>query len=184
MQQRAKRTQLSIKEILRILSGKGRTLLLILLSLPFCQPIQIPGLSTPFGLIIAFFGIRMTFGKRIWLPRKLLAKKISPSTLKKITNKTLLLIRKLRPFIRPRFTWACHSRIMSRGNGLIFFILGVFLALPLPIPFSNLSAAWSIVLIALGVLEDDGIFILIGYLIILFTLAFILLMFLTLKNVF
>jgi hypothetical protein len=65
---------LSLFEIMGILSGKGRTLLLILLSLPFCQPIQIPGMSTPFGLMIAFIGFRMSFGKNAWLPKKVMSK--------------------------------------------------------------------------------------------------------------
>ncbi len=184
LRQEAKGKPLSIAEILRILSGKGRSLILILLSIPFCQPIQIPGLSIPFGLAIAFIGLRIVFGKRIWLPKKLLAKKISSPIFKKITDKTLALVRKIKPWVHPRLIGVCHSPFMEKGNGLIIFILGVFLALPLPIPLSNLTAAWSIFLVALGVLEDDGIFVLIGYLLSLLTVTFFLLMALTTKNIF
>jgi hypothetical protein len=184
LQQEAKGKSLFIAEILRILSGKGRSLILILLSIPFCQPIQIPGLSTPFGLAIAFIGLRIVFGKRIWLPKKLLEKKIPILTFEKIMDKTLALVRKIKPWIHPRLTWMCHSPFMERGNGLIIFILGIFLALPLPIPLSNLTAAWSIFLVALGGLEDDGVFVLIGYLLSLLTVMFFLLMGLTTKNIF
>ena len=184
LRQEAKGEPLSIAEILRILSGKGRSLILILLSIPFCQPIQIPGLSTPFGLAIAFIGLRIVFGKRIWLPKKLLAKKIPYPTFEKITDKTLALAKKIKPWIHPRLIWMCHSPFMKKGNGLIVLILGIFLALPLPIPLSNLTAAWSIFLVALGVLEDDGVFVLIGYLLSLLTVTFFLLMGLTTKNIF
>lgn len=184
LRQEAKGTPLSIAGILRILSGKGRSLILILLSLPFCQPIQIPGLSTPFGAAIAFIGLRIVFGKRIWLPQKLLVKKIPPHTFEKITDKTLSLVRKIKPWIHPRLIWMCNSPCMEKVNGLIIFILGIFLALPLPIPLSNLTAAWSIFLVALGMLEDDGVFVLIGYLLSLLTVTFFLLMGLTTKNIF
>ena len=183
LRQGAKGAPLSIGEILRILSGKGRSLILILLTIPFCQPIQIPGLSTPFGLAIAFIGLRIVFGKRIWLPKKLLVKKIPSPAFEKITDKTLALVRKIKPWIHPRLIWMCHSPLMKKGNGLIIFILGIFLALPLPIPLSNLTAAWSIFLVGLGVLEDDGAFVLIGYLLSFLTVTFFLLMGLTTKNI-
>ncbi len=184
LQQEAKGAELSIVEIFRILSGRGRSLILMLLSIPFCQPIQIPGLSIPFGLVIAFIGLRMMFGEHVWLPKKLLAKKISSHTLEKVTNTTLALIRKIKPWIHPRLIWMCQSSFMEKGNGLIVFILGFFLALPLPIPLSNLTAAWSIFLVALGILEDDGVFVVIGYVLSFMTVVFFLFMGLTIKNIF
>ncbi len=163
---------LTIETILSVLSGKGRPLLIILLALPFCQPIQIPGLSIPFGLVIAFIGLRMTFGKHIWLPEKLLRKTVSTTTLEKITDKAHALIKKIKRWIHPRIHWACHSLLMEKLNGVTLFLSGILLALPLPIPLSNIAAAWAIFLIALGVLEDDGLFVLIGYFLLLLTLSF------------
>ena len=103
----------SISKILHILSGKGRPLLLILLSLPFCQPLQIPGMSTPFGLLIAFLGWRMSFGKSIWLPEWILSKTIPTNILENITDKTLILVRKIKPWIHPRINLMCRSPLMS-----------------------------------------------------------------------
>lgn len=161
-----------IADILSILSGKGRPFLLLLVSLFFCQPLQIPGLSTPFGLLIAFIGLRMLFGKGIWLPKLLLIKKISTHTLQRVIEKTLSLTSKIKSWIHPRLNGVCHSMFMQKLHGVMFFILGVILALPLPIPFSNLIAAWSIFLIAFGILEDDGVFVLIGYLLSVITMIF------------
>ncbi|MFN0065301.1 MAG: exopolysaccharide biosynthesis protein, partial [Chlamydiales bacterium] len=93
---------LSIKEILDVLSGKGRSLILIFLSLPFCQPIQIPGLSTPFGIVIAFLGLRIAFGKHTWLPKRILLKTISSTTIQKIAQKFLHMMMQIRRVIRPR----------------------------------------------------------------------------------
>jgi len=150
---------LSLFEIMGILSGKGRTLLLILLSLPFCQPIQIPGMSTPFGLMIAFIGFRMSFGKNAWLPKKVMSKQISASTIKKMAQHALWLIKKMGRWIHPRLSWFIQKKV----NGYVIVVLGLFLALPLPIPFSNLLAAWSILWISLGILGEDGLFVILGY---------------------
>jgi hypothetical protein len=169
---KAKSTPISIGEILTTLSGKGKSLLLILLCLPFCQPIQIPGVSTPFGLAIAFLGLRLAFGKQVWLPKSLKAQTIRPSTLEKLINKSLWLIKKSKRWLHPRLAWLYSYRLTQIINGMLVAILGILLALPLPIPFSNMTAAWSIVLLALGMLEEDGFFLLAGYVLSLATFVF------------
>lgn len=182
LREEAKAESLSIRQILRILSGKGRPVMVLLLCLPFCQPIQIPGFSTPFGLAIAFIGLRMAFGKKIWLPKSLLAKEIPGETVQKIADKAIAVVRKIKKWVHPRLVWFCHSPLMGMSNGLLIFVLGIFLALPLPIPLSNLAAAWAIFLIALGVLEDDGLFVVLGYLMSALTFLAFLLMVITVKN--
>lgn len=172
LKEKSAESSLSIEQIIAILSGKGRVLILLFLSLPFCQPIQIPGFSTPFGLLIAFFGLRMSFGKHLWLPQSILTKSVPSETLQKITDKSLVIVRKLKPWIHPRLDWLCHSVPMHFLNGLTIFVLGILLALPLPIPLSNLTSAWSIFLISLGILEDDGVFVLVGYSLTLLTFIF------------
>jgi len=183
LQQEAKARPVSIRDLLRILSNKGRPLILIVLCLPFCQPLQIPGLSMPFGLAIAFFGLRMAFGKRIWLPKSILAKQIKSSTIEKITRKVLLLVKKTKRWIHPRLSILCRSPFMKIVNGLTIFILGFLLSLPLPIPLSNLAPAWSIFFIGIGSLEDDGIFVLLGYLTLLLAIGFYVISILSIKKI-
>ncbi|MBS0585858.1 MAG: exopolysaccharide biosynthesis protein [Verrucomicrobia bacterium] len=162
LKKKTEKSRLSLEEVLHVLSGRGRALVLLFLTLPFCQPIQIPGVSTPFGLAIAFIALRMAFGKNIWLPKKILAKKFSSKAISKIVDKTLWLLHKTKRFTHPRLKWFCHSLPMQITTGVVIFLLGLFMALPLPIPLSNMIAAWSILFFSLGVLEDDGLFVLIG----------------------
>jgi hypothetical protein len=176
LRQEMQQGPLSIAEILLILSGKGRPLILMLFSLPFCLPIQMPGLSIFFGLIIALIGFRMLLGKGMWLPQWISSKSVAAHTLDKIIDNALWIIRKMKPWIHPRLIWICQSRAMEKMHGLMICILGLLLALPLPIPLSNLTAAWSTFLIALGILEDDGASVLAGYLISLLTIIFFIVM--------
>lgn len=174
---------ISIREILKILSGNGRVLILIFLSLPFCQPLQIPGLSIPFGLLIAFIAFRMTFGKHVWLPKIVLLKTIPSSTVSKISKKLLKLMAKISKLVHPRLSWLCKNKIMHTLNGILIVFLGIFLALPLPIPLTNLLAGWDIFLISLGLLGNDGVFVLTGYFASIITVATFVFLSLSIKMV-
>jgi hypothetical protein len=159
----SKFSSLKVGHLLKLLSGKGKPLLLIFLSLPFCQPIMLPGLSTPFGIAILMIGLKISFGGKVWLFKSLAEKKISGKTLHKIASKGLWLTRKIKRFIHPRLVWLSRSAPMIVINGILIAILGFVLALPLPIPFSNIIIAWPILLISIGLAEDDGLFILTAY---------------------
>lgn len=159
----------NLKDIVTLLGGKGKPLVLIFLSLPFCQPIQIPGVSTPFGIAIAFIALRIGFGHQIWLPKSILKKKIPEASLNKVLKASIALTKKIKRFTHPRMLWLCTPHFLHILHGIVLALLGLFLALPLPIPLSNLIAAWAIFLISFGLLEDDGLFILIGYIIPIFT---------------
>lgn len=163
LKQSRQKKALSLGEILEIMGGKGRLLIVIFLTLPFCQPLQIPGLSTPFGIVIALIGLRIAFSKQAWLPKSVLAKKVKSETLEKLSEKFLKFMKKMRTIVHPRMSWMSQSRVMQILNGLLIVLLGLFLALPVPIPFSNIIAGWAIVLLSIGLLEEDGLFILLSY---------------------
>lgn len=172
---------ITIEQLIKALSGKGRSLIAAFLSIPFCQPLQIPGLSTPFGIVITFFGLRMMFGKEIWLPKKILNRKIQTLTLKKITERVLKILDKTKRFIHPRLHFMYQTKIMERVNGALICILGILLALPLPVPLTNLTSAWSIFLISLGTIENDGLLILLGFICTLLTFGFFLAILISIK---
>jgi len=62
---------------------------------------------------------------------------------------------------------------MLRLIGLSIVIAGLGLMLPLPIPFSNSIPAWAVVLLAIGMIEKDGLCVLLGHLTAIPTWAFI-----------
>ncbi|MBS0624258.1 MAG: exopolysaccharide biosynthesis protein [Verrucomicrobia bacterium] len=155
--------KISLAEIITSLSHSGRPLIIFFLVLPFCQPLVPPGLSVPFGLIIALLGARMTSKYPIWLPKWLISKQISTHVLHKITHAFLRILHKMRSLIRPRLFWISRPHVAKQCNGWLIFLLGVLLAIPFPLPLINLVSAWPIFFIILGSLEEDGIFILIGY---------------------
>jgi len=164
---------LSIKHILEILSKQGKLLIILLLTLPFCQPIQIPGFSTPFGLAIASIAICIAIERPVWLPKSISRYRVPQKNLLKMIELTSLCIQKIRKWIHPRFVWVFSYKAINTASMIVVSLLGLCLALPLPIPFSNLTAAWGIFFIILGSLEKDGLLILVGYGIFLITLTFL-----------
>jgi hypothetical protein len=154
---------LKLSIIISTLAGRGYAILLILFALPFCLPIQIPGVSTPFGLALSFLGLRVAFARSIWLPQWLLDKEIPYKTLEKVCGTATRIMDKFKRFLEPRHAKLVHHPLMYRINGLVIFLLGLFLALPLPVPMTNFFAASPIVVLGIAMLEDDFYTLIFGY---------------------
>lgn len=58
-------------DLLDALGPRASALLVIICALPFSTPLSIPGLSTPFGLVILLLATRYFLGLPPWLPRRL-----------------------------------------------------------------------------------------------------------------
>lgn len=153
----------TLREVIYTLRGRAYTLLLLLLALPFITPIPLPGLSTPFGLAIAFIALRLALGQRPWLPMKLQRKELPPGFFAKVFAFAAKVLAFLEKFLRPRWAVLTGHTVLLRLHALFVLVAGIVLLAPLPIPFTNSFPAWAIVLIAGGLLERDGLFILLGY---------------------
>lgn len=148
--------------VMHSLAGRGYPALLVLIGLPFCFPLQIPGFSTPFGLFLAFMGLRIAFGKQIHCPQ-FINRTISYESLEKIVNASLWGLKKTHSIVKERWSFLSTTPKLHLVHGVVIFFLGLTLALPLPIPFTNILVAAPIVCLGLGLLEDDGLFVILGY---------------------
>ena len=156
---------MTLREVIHSLRGRAYTLLVILLALPFITPIPLPGLSTPFGLAIAFIALRLALGQRPWLPMKLQRKQLPAGFFDRVFAVAGKVIALLETFLRPRLALISAPGAMLELHALFILISALVLLLPLPIPFSNSFPAWTILLLGAGMLERDGLFILLGYLV-------------------
>ena len=162
----------TLREVLGLLHGRGYLLLVMFISLPFCTPIPLPGISTPLGLIIAIIGVRLALGAKPWLPAKLLNMRLSPAVFAKVFAFTQKIILWFERLLRPRMLWLTASPGLLQLHAIPIVICALLLLLPLPVPFSNTFPAWSIMLISGGLLERDGKFIIAGYVAALLAIAF------------
>lgn len=154
---------IALREVIEILHGRGFDVLIIILAAPFCTPIPLPGFSTPFGLILMLFGIRIAFRKHPWFPQRLLARQIPYPTLAKIIHGASGAAARLEKWLHPRLRFFKHWNAFAFLNGMAITSSAFALMLPIPIPFTNTLPAWSIVLLAAGMMEEDGVVIIVGY---------------------
>ena len=154
---------LALGEIVEVLRGRGMDVLVVLLVLPFCQPIPLLGLSTPFGIALMVFGFRIALRQRPWLPRWVLRREIAHDTLAKLVKGALAVALRMEKVVHPRMRFFKRWPSFTALNGLVIVSSAFLLTLPLPIPFSNMIPAWSILLLALGMMEEDGAVIVAGY---------------------
>jgi len=155
--------ELTLREAIVVLGVRAYTLLLILLSLPFITPIPLPGLSTPFGLAVGLIALRLMLGQKPWLPEKVLSSPIPPGFFGKVFKFAAWIIRFLEKLLKPRLTFLTDTVFLYRTHAGLMMLAAAALLLPLPIPFTNTFPAWTIILVAAGLLERDGFFILGGY---------------------
>jgi hypothetical protein len=162
----------TMREVLGLLHGRGYLLLVMVIALPFCTPVPLPGLSTPFGLIITIIGVRLALGAKPWLPARLLDTRLPPKIFARVFALTRKIILGFERLLRPRMLWVTASPRLEQLHAIPIVICALMLLLPLPIPFSNMVPAWGILLLAGGLLERDGGFIIAGYVAGLVTVAF------------
>ena len=155
--------EVTLREVMTVLHGRGFILLMLLLSLPFCTPIPLPGLSTPLGCIILLIAIRLALGQKPWLPARFLDLRLPPATFRRVFAFTRRLVLGFERLLRPRLPWVSAGPRLQQLHAVPIIVCALYLLLPLPVPFSNVIPAWAIILLAAGLLERDGAFILAGY---------------------
>ena len=161
-----------VGDVIELMQHRAYSFLLILLCLPFCAPIVVPGLSTPFGTVVAVIGFRLAMGQTPWLPRRLLRVRLPAKLLPQIFRGVRKLISLLEYVLKPRLGLLFRMPLMANGIGLMIMISGLLLLLPLPIPFTNLMPAFAVILLAAGAIERDGYVVLVGMLVFCLTLIF------------
>jgi hypothetical protein len=169
---RIKGKSLTLAELKQSLKGRGSAMLLILLALPFCF-IAIPGLSPPFGIAICLIGVCLMIGREPGLPPFIMRQRLPTTRLAQLLTGATKVARQLEKFVRPRLAFLHAGPGMLRLIGLGIVIASVGLMLPLPIPFSNNIPAWAVVLLAVGMMEKDGLCVLLGHLTAIFSWVFI-----------
>lgn len=150
--------RITLGDVVSLLGDRAFGMMLLILAIP--NVIPLPGLSTAVGLPMILLGAQMAAGfHQPWLPRRLAAVSFDRDSLLGVIGRARPVIarveRRLRPRL-PQFTEAAAERLL----GLVIVVLAAVLCLP--IVFGNLPPAVGIGLIALGLIEKDGAFVLAG----------------------
>ena len=150
--------RIALGDLVDILGDRAFGALLLILSIPNILPV--PGLSTATGLPMLLIGAQIAAGRdRPWLPRRIAAVTLERDAFLRVIAKAKPHVDWLERHLRPRLP-ALTAPAAERLLGLAVMILAAVLALP--IVFGNQPPALAIALIALGLIEKDGVFVAAG----------------------
>jgi hypothetical protein len=107
-----------------------------------------------------FVALQMIVGaQRPWLPGFVLERSITMKDFRTMIEKADPHLQRIEKLLRPRLA-LMSSTLVERLLGLVLLLLSIIVALP--IPFANQPPAIAQALIALGLIERDGVVVLIG----------------------
>ncbi|CAH0342166.1 exopolysaccharide biosynthesis protein [Rhizobium sp. CECT 9324] len=146
-----------------LLAAMGRTSIafaILILSLPALNPIPGP-FGMVFGTCLAIIAVQIMAGyQRIWLPAFLGRRRISANVIGLIVRYTSPLVSRVETVLRRNRMRHFAGRTAQSLLGIPVFLLAI--AVALPIPFGNFLPVAALVMIALGLMERDGLMAMLG----------------------
>lgn len=152
-----------ISAILDDLNYRSHGLIVLLLSIPFVLPMPIMGLSTLFGAVMMISAVSIMSGFAPWIPKRWRDRTVPRETLVRLIQKSEWVATRLEKFVRPRFLGFSKSSFWIRIHGFAILIAAIILALPSP-PGGNVLPGAATMVLALGLVEEDGLILALGYL--------------------
>lgn len=152
------------------LHKKGHMVVCLIFAAPFLLPIPIPGMSTIFGAVIILAAIQMMLNRDPWLPHSWRDRQLPVSMIEKTFSHLANLLRRVEFIFKPRWSIFAIAKYSAQINGFVLLVLAGLLALPMP-PGFNAPPAVAIILLSIGVLEEDGLAVLMAWILSLMNIA-------------
>lgn len=164
---------IKVGTLLKSIDSGGFALLNLIFSIILMIPLP-PPIAIIAGLIIMFLSFQMIIGmKEVWLPKIITEKSIKRTTLTVIVEKSTIYLYKLERFTRRRFTFVSNPITERIIGAFIFFLAGITLT---PIVFANTIPGLAIILISFGMINKDGLMVIIGFIVGIFSIFVVWLM--------
>ncbi|MFO7534376.1 MAG: exopolysaccharide biosynthesis protein [Kiritimatiellia bacterium] len=155
----------TLSEVLALIGREGLLLFCVFLTLPFMVPVSIPGVSTVFGAVIVLIGISVVLNRSPWLPARLMKRSFSSAKLKHALQTGEIWLKRMEKISHKRMLVLATGPAARLFNGLMLILGAVLLMFPFGlVPLSNTLPGLAILFLAVGMLQEDGVCILLGYL--------------------
>jgi hypothetical protein len=156
----ATRERISVSDLLAALGDRALAALLFVFALPNVLPVP-PGTSVVLGTPLVFLAAQLALGRAPWLPSVIMQRSMLRADFASLVRRMAPWLVRGERLLRPRLM-ALTTPPIEYVVGLVCLVLALVLALP--IPLGNVLPALAICLLALGVLERDGLWVLAGLL--------------------
>jgi hypothetical protein len=149
----------SLRWIMAQLHERAFGLFLLVLALPCCIPF-LYGVPQIVALPLMFVSAQILLGRTApWLPERLAARTVSKEALGKLSRRADPWLRRIEAVSRPRLaglTRAPLDRLV--GLALVLFSASILV----PLPGTNTVPGIAVVIVAMGLLQRDGILVVLG----------------------
>ncbi|MEW5966828.1 MAG: exopolysaccharide biosynthesis protein [Pseudomonadota bacterium] len=152
------RERISIGDLLAALGDRALGALLFIFAFPNILPTP-PGTSAVLGAPLIFLAAQLTLGRKPWLPALVTRRSMARADFQALMQRMGPWLERAEKLLRPRASVLALPP-MEYLIGLVCLLLAAVLVLP--IPFGNMLPALAISLMALGVLERDGLWVIAG----------------------
>ena len=152
--------RISVGDILDALDARAFGLAILIFSLPSIVPMP-PGVPTVIGVALLIVSVQMVIGRHeLWLPRFLTKRSFPRKSLVSALEKLAPRLEAVERVARPRLFFLT-GKIGTVLIGLVVLFMAIVLILPLP-PGGNFPPALACAVLGMGLVERDGVIILIG----------------------
>ena len=156
----------TLAQVRDLFGSDGLMVLTAFLTIVFLVPVSVPGVSTVFGAGILLIGVSRLFHLELWLPQRVARRLVATDRLRSSLLRGLVWFRRLERVSRPqRIAWAAAEGAVGVVNDCAIILGAALLMAPFGlIPFSNTLPAIALLFLAIGSLQRDGLFMLLGHL--------------------
>ncbi len=150
--------RMSIDDLLTCMQDRAHGALLILFAIPNTLP-GIPGTSAVLGVPLVYLTLQQALGRKPWLPGFIANRSVGRDGLLRVMERAQPWLERGERYLHPRLGWLTRPWC-ERLIGLLS--IGLALTIMLPVPFGNMMPALAIIFFSLGLMERDGMWVLLG----------------------
>ena len=152
-----------IGHILHIFGVRGFAFFLLMLSLLNIVIFMVPMISLLFGLPMILLSAQMVVGSRVpACPHFIRQATVPKNALVRGIDLSIRGLQYIERYIKPRLCFLSHPSL-TRIHGLIALVLAIMVSIP--IPLFNVPPSIALAILAIGLLQRDGVLISIAYVI-------------------
>lgn len=150
--------RVSVADLVTAMRGRAIAALLFIFAFPNILPTP-PGVAAVLGLPLIYLSSQLMLARQPWLPGFIANRSMTVETFRNIVARATPILNRAERMLRQRW-WPLVSPGAERVLGLVCLLLSALLSLP--IPLGNLLPATAICIIALALLERDGLWVILG----------------------
>lgn len=152
------RKRVSVADIFQAMGDRAFGALILIFALPNIIPSP-PGTSALTGAPLVFLSAQLMLGQSPWLPKLIANRSVAQSDFSAIASRVSPWLARGERMLRPRLGFLIYPPA-EYLTGFLCLILSIILILP--IPLGNILPAIAICLFSFGILERDGLCVLLG----------------------